>query len=160
MRLVIAAVGRMRAGPEKVLLEHYCTRAAQVGRGLGLAGPDMTEIDESRAKTPDLRKTAEADAIIAACPPGAKLVVLDEQGQSLGSPELARQIGRWRDDGAPAAAFCIGGADGHGAATRQRADLLLSFGAATWPHFLVRVMLAEQLYRAATILAGHPYHRA
>lgn len=160
MRLVILAVGRLRAGPERALVERYAERTARAGRGLGFAGPDLIEIDESRAGTAAQRRQAEADRLLAAAPAGGRRVVLDEGGRMLTSGDFAAGLARWRDDGAPAAAFLVGGPDGHGEAVRAAADLVLSLGAMTWPHLLARAMLAEQLYRAVTVLAGHPYHRA
>lgn len=101
----------------------------------------------------------EAELILAALPTGARLVALDERGQAWTSRELADRLGQWRDQGTAALAFAIGGADGLGRAVIERADAVLSLGAMTWPHLLVRGMLLEQLYRAQQILAGHPYHR-
>ena len=120
----------------------------------------VREVSAKGAVRPERQVEAEADELLAAVPPGAALVALDERGRDLTSEALAGQLGRWRDEGARAAAFLIGGPDGLGAAARERAALVLSLGRMTWPHMLVRAMLAEQLYRATTILAGHPYHRA
>ncbi len=137
MKLSIVARGKAGTAPEAALTDRYLTR---------IRWPvQLIEIGD----------TAPWPAF-----DGGKLVVLDETGQDLASEALAARIGRWRDDGAREVRFLIGAADGHDAATRERADLLLAFGRATWPHMLVRAMLAEQLYRATTILAGHPYHRA
>lgn len=156
MRLHICAVGRLRSGPEKALVDDYLTRCGRTGRALGLGPATVTEIDDRR--TPG--KAAEGEALLRAAPDGALLCALDERGVTMTSPDFAARLGRWRDDGAQTAAFVIGGADGLDPAVLDRAELVLSFGAMVWPHMLVRVMLAEQLYRAATILAGSPYHRA
>ncbi len=120
----------------------------------------VREVSARGGVRPERQVEAEAEELLAAVPPGAALVALDERGRDLTSEALAGQLGRWRDEGARAAAFLIGGPDGLGAAARERASLVLSLGRMTWPHMLVRAMLAEQLYRATTILAGHPYHRA
>ncbi|PWJ22185.1 23S rRNA (pseudouridine(1915)-N(3))-methyltransferase RlmH [Jannaschia seohaensis] len=152
MRLTLVAVGRLRKGPEKVLVDDYLARFAKTGRGQGLPPVTLTEV-EGRGSG------SEAEAIARALPEGAALVLLDERGATLTSPDFAARLGAWRDE-ARDVALVIGGADGLDAALRDRADLLLSFGAMVWPHMLVRVMLAEQLYRAASILAGSPYHRA
>ncbi len=152
MRLHLIAVGRLRAGPERALVDGYLDRFAKVGRGLGLPPVALSEVEARGGGT-------EAEAIARALPDGAALVALDERGALLSSPDLAGRIAGWRD-GARDVAFAIGGADGLDAGLRDRADLMLSFGPMVWPHALARVMLAEQLYRAASILAGAPYHRA
>jgi 23S rRNA (pseudouridine1915-N3)-methyltransferase len=156
MRLHICAVGRLRGGPEKALVDDYLTRCGRTGRALGLGPATLTEIDDRKASG----KSAEAEALLRAVPEGAVLCALDERGVTMASPDFAARLGRWRDDGAQDAAFLIGGADGLDPAVLDRADLALSFGAMVWPHMLARVMLAEQLYRATGILAGTPYHRA
>lgn len=158
MNVTIAAVGRMKAGPERELLERYLGRADAAGRKLSLTFAER-EIVESRAGDTTRRKTEEAAALLAALPPGAVLVALDEGGRSLDSRALAERIARWRDDGVPELVFALGGPDGHGEALMARAALRLAFGTMTWPHQLARIMLTEQLYRAVTILSGHPYHR-
>lgn len=158
MRIVIAAVGRMKQGPERELVARYLDRARASGKPLALTHFDVVELPESRATLADTRKEDEAKAIVAALPE-AVLVTLDEHGQTMPSPTLASRIARWRDDGRSAIGFVIGGADGIAPSLRQRADLVLSFSPLTWPHQLVRIMLAEQLYRTTTILSGHPYHR-
>ena len=154
MRLQLVAVGRLRVGPERMLVDDYLERFAKVGRGLGLPPVAVAEVDARGAGM-----EAEAEAILRAAHPGAAIVVLDERGAPLASPDLAARIGGWRDE-ARDVAFVIGGADGADPSLRDRADLLLSLGPMVWPHMLVRAMLAEQLYRAASILAGTPYHRA
>jgi 23S rRNA (pseudouridine1915-N3)-methyltransferase len=159
MRIVIAAVGRLKDGPERELVARYAERAAQIGRALALGPVDIREISESRAKRAEDRKREEAAALTALLIPGAPVIALEESGKSLSSLEFASKLGRWRDDGAPAAQFLIGGADGLDPALAKTAALVLSFGRMTWPHQIVRALLSEQIYRAATILAGHPYHR-
>jgi 23S rRNA (pseudouridine1915-N3)-methyltransferase len=159
MLLLVLAVGRMKNGPERDVMVRYDERARASARALGLAGPEWREIDESRARRPQERKTEEGRAIAALVPAGARLIALDEQGQHLTSPALAGRIGAYRDGAAPACVFVIGGADGLDDSLRQKADMVLAFGALTWPHQIVRLMLAEQIYRSMTILAGHPYHR-
>ena len=158
MRVTIAAVGRMKAGPERDMVARYLDRAVGGGKPLALTGFEVIEQTESRASSAASRKADEAKVLRAALPDGI-VVALDERGKSMGSEPFAQQIGRWRDDGRPAASFVIGGADGLDPDFVARADLVLSFSPLTWPHQLVRIMLAEQLYRATTILAGHPYHR-
>jgi 23S rRNA (pseudouridine1915-N3)-methyltransferase len=160
MRIVIAAVGRLKDGPERELAANYRKRAEAVGRGLGLREVEIVEIRESRAQDAERRRIEESIAIANIIPERSIVVILDERGTSLDSASLAAKLGEWRAEDRPAACFVIGGADGLAATLRERASLKLAFGAATWPHQLVRVMLLEQLYRAGTILAGHPYHRA
>jgi 23S rRNA (pseudouridine1915-N3)-methyltransferase len=159
MKLLIAAVGRLKDGPERELAARYAERAAQTGRALALGPVEFREIPESRAKRPEDRKREEATALAPVFAAGAVLVALDETGKTLSSSEFAERLGRWRDDGAPSVQFVIGGADGLDPALVKSAALVLGFGRMTWPHQIVRVLLAEQIYRAATILAGHPYHR-
>ena len=158
MRVTIAAVGRMKQGPERELVARYLERAVASGRPLGLSGFEVTELTESRASSSPARKADEAKALRAALPDGI-VVALDERGKTLGSEAFANQIARWRDDGRPAVSFVIGGADGLEPDFVKGADLTLSFSPLTWPHQLVRIMLAEQLYRTTAILSGHPYHR-
>ena len=157
MRLHIFAVGRMRAiDVERTLFDDYVTRFNRTGRPLGI-GP-LTEHEVEDRKGGGM--TAEADLLGRAIPVGAFLIALDERGSVMSSPEFASLIAKRRDEGRQDLAFVIGGADGIAPAFRMRADAALSFGKMVWPHMLVRVMLAEQLYRAATILSGGPYHRA
>ena len=158
MRVTIAAVGRMKAGPERDMVARYLDRAVGGGKPLALTSFDVIEQTESRASSSASRKADEAKALRAALPEGI-VVALDERGKSMASEPFAQQIGRWRDDGRPAASFVIGGADGLDPEFVAKADLVLSFSPMVWPHQLVRIMLAEQLYRTTTILAGHPYHR-
>jgi 23S rRNA (pseudouridine1915-N3)-methyltransferase len=158
MKIAIAAVGRMKQGPERELVARYLDRAIASGKPLGLSGFEVSELTESRASSSPARKAEEAKALRAALPEGI-VVALDERGRTLGSEAFANQIARWRDDGRPAVSFVIGGADGLDPDFVRTTDLTLSFSPLTWPHQLVRIMLAEQLYRATTILSGHPYHR-
>jgi 23S rRNA (pseudouridine1915-N3)-methyltransferase len=160
MRVVIAPVGRMKQGPERELVERYRKRAADAGRSAGLPVFDIIEIRESRAESGDRRMIEESIAIANIVPDGAKTVILDARGENLSSTALAGHLQTWRAENRPAVAFIIGGHDGLASGLREKADLALAFGAATWPHQLVRVMLLEQLYRVMTILTGHPYHRA
>jgi 23S rRNA (pseudouridine1915-N3)-methyltransferase len=148
----------MKAGPEREMVARYLDRAAGGGKPLALTGFDVIELAESRASSSASRKSDEARALRAALPDGI-IVALDERGKSIGSEAFAHQVGKWRDDGRPAATFVIGGADGLDPGFVRDADLILSFSPLTWPHQLVRIMLAEQLYRVTTILSGHPYHR-
>jgi len=155
MRLHLCAVGRLRAGPERALVDDYLERTDRTGRPLGLGPVTEHEVEDRKGGG----VAAEGVLLTKALPQGAALCVLDERGKTLSSPEFAQAIAGWRDAGRQDAAFVIGGADGVDPALRQRADLVISFGRLVWPHMLVRVMLAEQLYRAATILSGSPYHR-
>jgi 23S rRNA (pseudouridine1915-N3)-methyltransferase len=159
MRIVVAAVGRLKQGPERDLAERYRKRAADVGRSIGLRGVEIIEIRESRAREIEKRMVEESIALANMIPEASSTVVLDQRGDNLDSVTFASQIERWRDAGRPAAVFIVGGADGLSQTLYDRADLRLAFGPATWPHQLVRIMLLEQIYRAATLLAGHPYHR-
>jgi 23S rRNA (pseudouridine1915-N3)-methyltransferase len=160
MRIVVAAVGRLKQGPETELSERYRKRATQTGRNLGLRDVEIIEVRESRADDPDKRMLEESIALANIIPQGAAVVLLDARGENLDSAGLATQLSQWRSNDRPAVIFLIGGADGLAQSLRDKATLRLAFGAATWPHQLVRVMLLEQLYRATTILSGHPYHRA
>jgi 23S rRNA (pseudouridine1915-N3)-methyltransferase len=159
MRLIVAAIGRLKAGPERELAERFRDRVAKAGRAVGLRDIEIVEIRESRAQDAAKRILEESIALANVIPERAALVALDERGENIDSVAFMGALRGWRDAGRPAAVFCIGGADGLGGEIKQRADLALAFGAATWPHQLVRIMLLEQLYRAVTILAGHPYHR-
>lgn len=149
----------MKQGPERELVARYLDRAVASGKPLGLTGFSVTELTESRASSASARKADEAKAIATALPEGGVVVALDERGKSVGSEDFSRRIERWRDDGKVAISFVIGGADGLEPQFVASADMVLGLSALTWPHQLVRIMLAEQLYRATTILSGHPYHR-
>ncbi len=155
MRLHVCAVCRLRAGPERDLADDYMLRFDRTGRPLGLGPITEHEVEDKK----NLGMVAEAALLERAIPSGALLATLDERGRVMSSPEFAEQLARWRDAGRQDVAFVIGGADGIAPALRDRAEFSLSFGKMVWPHMLVRVMLAEQLYRAATILGGGPYHR-
>jgi 23S rRNA (pseudouridine1915-N3)-methyltransferase len=160
VKLILGAVGRLKAGPERDLAVRYLERARVAARPLGLAGPDVRELEESRARRAEDRKAEEAKALLAIPPTGARIIVLDERGSAMSSEQFAATLARARDDGAPTLALFIGGPDGLDEELRKRAHHAIAFGAMTWPHQLVRVMAAEQIYRAVTILSGHPYHRA
>lgn len=159
LRVVLVGVGRLKIGPERTLAERYLERAVAAGRAIGL-GFEMREVAESRARRAEDRKVEEAVSIRALLPPDAVLIALDETGKSTDSTSFAQLVGARRDDGTPALALVIGGADGLDPALRREAAATIAFGAMTWPHQLVRIMAAEQIYRAVTILSGHPYHRA
>jgi 23S rRNA (pseudouridine1915-N3)-methyltransferase len=158
MQLSILAIGRMKAGPERELCERYLARACQSGREIGFRGPDIIELPESRARRPDDRKSEEAAAL--AVRAGALTVALDERAPSLSSEAFAQKLGAARDAGKASLSFIIGGADGLDSGLVKTAHWSLSFGALTLPHQIVRVLVAEQLYRAMTIISGHPYHRS
>jgi 23S rRNA (pseudouridine1915-N3)-methyltransferase len=160
MHIVIAAVGRLKQGPERELAERYRKRAADAGRGVGLTAFDVIEIRESRADNVGRRMLEESIAVANVIPERAVTVLLDERGESVSSASFAGHLQGWRSQDQPAAVFIIGGADGLAPSLRERASLAIAFGAATWPHQLVRIMLLEQLYRAVTMLSGHPYHRS
>lgn len=151
----ICAVGRLRPGPERDLVSDYYQRFDRTGRPLGLGPVSEIEVEDKKGGG----MAAEAALLDRALPSGALLATLDERGRVFSSPEFADQLARWRDAGRQDLAFVIGGADGIAPNLRDRAEFSLSFGRMVWPHMLVRVMLAEQLYRAATILGGGPYHR-
>jgi 23S rRNA (pseudouridine1915-N3)-methyltransferase len=151
MRILLAAIGRAKAGPEQDLYRQYVRRLTPP--------PVLREVEEKRPLASAQMKAREAELLLGCVPEGAVVVALDERGRELTSPDFAARLGDWRDGGTGDVAFLIGGADGHGDAVRDRADLLLSLGRMTWPHMLVRALLAEQLWRAHSILIGHPYHR-
>ena len=155
LRVHICAVGRLRSGPERDLLDDYLTRFDRSGRALGLGPAQLHEVEDRKGGG----MAAEAGLLSAVIPKGAVICALDERGKLMSSPDFAGQLAGWRDDGRGDLAFVIGGADGIDPALRARADAKLSFGKMVWPHMLARVMLSEQLYRAASILAGAPYHR-
>jgi 23S rRNA (pseudouridine1915-N3)-methyltransferase len=155
LRLQIAAIGRLRAGPEHDLVADYVTRANAGARALGLAPVELTEVQSRPQGDP----RAEAQALYRATPDGARRILLDEHGQLWSSRQLAEKLAAWRDSGLPCATFWIGGADGVAQSVKDQADEKLALGRLTWPHKLARVMLAEQIYRAVTILAHAPYHR-
>jgi len=151
MRLTIAAVGRAGRGPERDLYEHYAKRIRWP-----LA---LREVEEKRKLPATELMRREGELLLAAVPTGAVMVALDRRGRQVDSEAFASRLGRWRDQSVADVAFLIGGADGHAEAVLEKATLVLSFGAMTWPHQFARAMLAEQIYRSQQILAGHPYHR-
>ncbi len=155
MRVHLCVVGRLRPGPERALVDDYLQRFDRSGRPLGLGPVTVHEVEDRKGGG----MSAEARLLERALPRGALVCALDERGKTYDSPGFADQIARWRDAGRGDLAFLIGGADGLAPELRQRADARLSFGRMVWPHMLARIMLAEQLYRAASILAGAPYHR-
>jgi len=160
MRLSVIAVGRLKDSAERGLVDRYVERLDRVGRGVGLGPVEEVERGESRKDSAGARRAEEAAAMMARVSEGARVVALDAGGKQLSSEAFAALIGDWRDAGVSRSCFLIGGPDGHGEAVVAAADLTLALGRMTLPHGLARVVLAEQLYRAATILAGHPYHRA
>ena len=156
MKLAVLAVGRLKAGPERLLAAEYLRRAEGLGRKAGITKLSVSDMAESQGQTAAVRVAEEARFLA-----GARgfCIVLDERGKAMTSPDFAEMLRRHIDGGTPELAFLIGGPDGHAAATREKAGLLLSFGAMTWPHRLLRVLLFEQIYRAVTIMVNHPYHR-
>ena len=152
MNILVAAIGKAKPSAERELFTSYVARLPW--------RVDLKEIEIKKEAATDVRRAREGEALLAAVPEGARIIALDERGKSETSEVFAKRLGRWRDDGVRAVAFLIGGADGLDESVRKRADAVLSFGALTWPHMLVRALLAEQLYRAHTILTGHPYHRS
>jgi 23S rRNA (pseudouridine1915-N3)-methyltransferase len=160
MRLIVAAVGRLKEGPERALLERYQERLGPLAKRLGLGPVAWHETGESRAGNAAKRREDEGAALLRLAREADFIIALDERGKALGSAAFARLLAEKRDGGAKAAALLIGGPDGLGEAVRAAAHLQLSLGPMTLPHGLARIVLAEQLYRAATILSGHPYHRA
>ena len=156
MRVHIVAVGRLRSGPERDLIDDYLTRFDRTGRALALGPANVIEVEDKK----NAGMGAEAALLEKSIPNGALICIMDERGKVMTSPDFADQLGGWRDQGRQDVAFVIGGADGLDPAFRAKADAALSFGKMVWPHMLVRVMLSEQLYRAASILSGSPYHRA
>ena len=155
MRVHICAVGRLRTGPERDLYDDYLTRFDRTGRALALGPAHLIEVEDKKGGG----MPAEAALLERAIPTGSLICIMDERGKLQSSPQFATTLAGWRDQGRQDVAFVIGGADGIDPGLRDRADASLSFGKMVWPHMLVRVMLAEQLYRAASILAGGPYHR-
>lgn len=160
MRIVVIAVGRLKQGPERELSEDYRRRVRAIGQRLSVREIEIIEIRESRAAEAERRRIEESIAVANVIPEGAATVILDQHGENLDSAALAALLQKWRTQDRPAICFVVGAADGLAASLFERAQLRLAFGAATWPHQLVRIMLLEQLYRAASIIAGHPYHRA
>lgn len=160
MKIDVICVGRLKDEPERLIVARYLERFQQFGAALGFSPPLMTELAESRAKSPQERKTAEAGELRKRLKDGSRLIALDERGKTLSSADFAATLADWRDRGVRHAHIVIGGPDGLDTGLAQSAALILSLGRMTLPHGLARAVLAEQLYRAASILAGHPYHRA
>jgi 23S rRNA (pseudouridine1915-N3)-methyltransferase len=160
MRIVVAAIGRLKQGPERELAERYRKRAADVGRRSGVRDVEVIEIKESRAQDAARRKLEESIALASLIPDKCMAVLFEQRGLNLDSATFTDSLRRWRDAGVPEVVFIIGGPDGLAPSLHEKADLHLALGAATWPHQLLRIMVLEQLYRAMSILAGHPYHRA
>ncbi|MEL6283053.1 MAG: 23S rRNA (pseudouridine(1915)-N(3))-methyltransferase RlmH [Pseudomonadota bacterium] len=153
MKLTVAAIGRLTRSPLTDMVMDYQNRIDALSRQTRLGPVDLRELEDRAGKGPD----AEAKLLLDV--PAERRIALDERGKDLTSLDLSSRLGAWRDDGVATVAFLIGGADGHPATLRRSVDLTLSFGKLTWPHAMARLMLMEQLYRASTILAGHPYHR-
>jgi len=151
MTPLIIAVGKWKSGPERALFEHYRSRTRPK--------VELREVEEKKKLPTAELKRREGELLLAAVPDGARVIALDGTGKAVTSEQFAERLSRWQDDGARTAAFLIGGADGHDDTVLRRADLTFSLGPQTWPHMLVRAMLAEQVYRAQCILSGHPYHR-
>ena len=152
MKIIIGAVGKMKKkSPEEALINEYVSKTRWP--------VEIKEVEEKRTLPVDELKSVESELLLKVLPNDAKIVVLDERGETLSSRELAGRLRTWQDSGVGTVAFLIGGANGHSETLRQRADLKLSFGRMTLPHMLMRVVLAEQIYRAKTILDGHPYHK-
>ena len=160
MKLTVAAVGKLKAGPERDLYDRYAGRIDAAGKQAGLGPLTSLGISESRKKTADGRKHEESTQLLERIGEGSVILALDERGKGMSSDAFARMLADYRDTGADRAAFVIGGADGHATDMRSQAGRLISLGPMTMAHGLARVVLAEQLYRAITILTGHPYHRA
>lgn len=154
----VLAVGRMKAGPERELFERYWQRTGSLSKSLGFGAPSLVELRESQAGTGDQRKAAEAEALLARAETGAALIALDERGKAITTADLCKDFEHYRDAGRDVC-LVIGGPDGLDGSVRKQADKVISFGAMTMPHQLVRVLAAEQIYRVMTVLSGHPYHR-
>jgi 23S rRNA (pseudouridine1915-N3)-methyltransferase len=159
MRIGLFAVGRLKTGPEKDLAARYLDRFAKAGPAIGLELARMTEVAESRASNGETRKREEAGLLQKAHPEGGVLILLDERGKALDSEAFAAMLGAFRDQGKRDLTIAIGGADGLDPSLYDKAGMTICLGKLTWPHQLVRILIAEQLYRAVTILSGHPYHR-
>ena len=159
MRLQILAVGKMKAGPELELYQRFADRVAKSGRSLNLAGPELIEIAESRKSDVPDRKEDEARQLLDMLDSATRIIALDENGKDFSSRDFAHLIRSEQEVGTKTLSFAIGGPDGHGSELLDTSFRKVRFGAMTWPHQLARLMLAEQLYRACTILSGHPYHR-
>jgi len=151
MRITIVAVGRLRAGPEKMLVDHFAKRVTWPVQ--------IREVEGKKNLTGDALKQREGELLLKNCPTGSQIIALDERGKEISSRAFAKRVSDWQDDGVSDLCVVIGGANGLDETVRQRVNMTISFGRLTWPHMLVRGMLVEQLYRAQQIIAGHPYHR-
>jgi len=160
MRLIVLAVGHSRGTSEGALAEDYLHRAQQMGRNMGFPAVAVEEVAVSKAREANGRMAEEAGKLAARVPAGAHIVLLDAKGKGMTSEDFAEMLGALRDAGTKDLCFVIGGPDGLAPLPDKHAGRSLAFGPQTWPHLLVRAMLTEQIYRAMTILAGHPYHRA
>ncbi len=160
MRISVLAIDQAKSGPQAELRQDYLQRLQRIGRTVGINGVHFEPYPESKRRSASERKLEEANRLLSARGPKSKTVVLSERGKQYASGEFAKWLSRELDDGCAELCFLIGGPDGHDATTENDADMVLSLGAMTWPHRLVQVMLVEQIYRAVTILANHPYHRA
>ncbi|HEX2594611.1 MAG TPA: 23S rRNA (pseudouridine(1915)-N(3))-methyltransferase RlmH [Rhizomicrobium sp.] len=160
MRLHILAVGNARGSHEAPLCEEFIGRAQNMGRRMGFTAVDITEVGVSKARETEKRMAEEAERLAARVPEGAHVVLLDAKGKGMTSEDFAEMLGAMRDAGTKDFVFIIGGPDGLAPLPKIRSGRSLAFGPQTWPHLMVRAMLSEQIYRAITILAGHPYHRA
>ncbi len=160
MEIHIAAIGRMKAGPERALFEHYKKRLEDIGHSNGISAVHLREFAEGTGRATAERKKKEAVVLLKAIPQDAMIVALDENGSVLSSKKFAGEIGRWRDDGMRHLVFVLGGADGLDVQLVKQAGRVISLGRMTWPHQIARILLCEQLYRAMAIITGHPYHRS
>lgn len=160
MRVRIVAIGRFKRGPESDLVGDYVSRGAALGRPVGINSIDIIECSESKAVTANLRKSEEAKALRAASPPANFRIALDEHGELVSTQDFVALLRKRLTAGTADLSFLIGGPDGHDPASLNSVDSVLSLGRMTWPHRLARVMLAEQIYRAVTIMVNHPYHRS
>lgn len=159
MRILIAAIGRMRDGPERALVSRYADRSTAAGKQIGVTPVEIKEFPESRAGNPETRAREEGKSLAGAFGEKPRFILLDEKGKAMTSIVFARALSTYRDGGTQELGFVIGGPDGLDPALKAQAQFVLGFSSMTWPHQLVRVMLLEQIYRAITILSGHPYHR-
>ncbi len=159
LKLLIGAVGRMKKGPESALFKDYFDRCNKAGPKIGLGPLHVAEITEAKNPHRPERQRLEALGLAKMPLQNSRIIALDEHGRDLSSVALSQQLKTWRDDGIPQVSFLIGGPDGLDQSIIKGADLVLSFGAMTWPHMIVRILLAEQLYRSISLLSGHPYHR-
>lgn len=160
MKLFIGAVGRMKNGPEKLMFNDYFNRCNKAGSKIGLGPVQLAEITEAKNPHTAERQRLEAEGLNKMPIGNSRIIVLDETGKSLSSVAFSKQLESWRDDGVRQASFLIGGPDGLDSSVIKNADIVLSFGAMTWPHMMARILLVEQLYRSISLLSGHPYHRA